>query len=68
MSFRKKTELSLSTRGQRTLLHNFHMPRRKKRAGVGTTASCLARIIHPSAPIREQYRILARYVGLICEQ
>ena len=54
MSF-EKTELSLSTRVQRTLLHIFLMPRRKKRAGVGATASCLACFIRTSVPIREQY-------------
>ena len=75
---RKKIELSLSMRGQRTLLHIFNKPRRNKRAGVGTTASCLSRFIHPSAPIREQYPnthqkerltnlfITGRQVRLIC--
>ena len=33
----------------------FVMPRRKKRAGVGATTSCLARFIHTRTPIRENY-------------
>ena len=31
------------------------MPRQKKGAGVGTTASCLDLFVSPSATIREQY-------------
>ena len=42
-------------RVQRTLIQIFVMPRLKKRAGVGTTASCLDRFIRPSRPIRENY-------------
>ena len=56
----------------------FYMPRRKKRAGVGTMSSCLSCFIQPSAPIREQYPnthqkerltnlfITGRQVRLIC--
>ena len=33
----------------------FVMKRRKKRAGMCETASCLSHFIHPSAPIRGKY-------------
>ena len=55
MSFEKKPNSHLV---QEVNIHFYTfclMPRGKKRAGVGATASCLAHFIHPSAPIKEQY-------------
>ena len=75
MSFGKKLSSHL-VQEVNVHFYTFFMPRRKKRSDVGTT--CLARFIHPSAPIREQYPnthrkerltnqfITVRQVGFIC--